>query len=738
MEKIEVFISGMHCASCAVNIEKRLKKTRGVRDANVNFTSGIATITYNPKIVTPEKIKKVILDLGYRVDEEQGVWGDEEVENFKKRFFIALIFGIPLLYFSMGWMFGLVPLVENTSLQAFIQLILTIPITVAAFDLYISGARSLLKGMPNMDSLVFIGTTTAFLYSIGVSVAIWLGIGDYGLEDLYFETGSFILIFILLGKYLEAITKGKTSEALRKLIGLQARTARVIRKGKEIEIPIDDVRVGDVVIVRPGEKIPVDGIVMEGTSTVDEKVITGESIPVIKKRGDRVIGATINQTGLLKFKATAVGKDTVLAQIIKIVKEAQASKAPIQLLTDKVARYFVPVVIVISILTFLFWFLIANMPFTFALTTLIAVLIIACPCALGLATPTAIMVGTGLGAQMGILIKDAEALETAHKIDTVIFDKTGTLTKGEPEVTDIISTSDFTERDVLRLAAIAEMGSEHPIGKAIVEKAKRKRIKVLGGKEHRTVVGKGIECKYGDKLVVVGNRSFMEDKGIPVDEVENELLKLENEGKTVVIVALNKEVVGLVAVSDTLKEFSKEAIRQLKEMKREVWMITGDNDRTARAIARQLGIDEEMVMARVLPQDKAKKVKELQSKGRVVGFVGDGINDAPALAQADLGIAIGSGTDIAMETGEIILIKDDLRDVVAAIDLSSYTMKKIKQNLFWAFFYNILSIPVAAGVLYPHFGFLLNPMVAAAAMAFSSVSVVTNSLLMKRYKPKIS
>jgi Cu+-exporting ATPase len=441
---------------------------------------------------------------------------------------------------------------------------------------------------------------------------------------------------------------------------------------------------------------------------------------------------------MLKFRATAVGKDTVLAQIIKIVEEAQASKAPVQLLADKVAQYFVPIVIVIAILAFVFWFFLARMPFAFALMTLIAVLIIACPCALGLATPTAIMVGTGLGAENGILIKGAEALETAHKLQVVIFDKTGTLTKGEPEVTDIVPILDKKERDILRLAAIAEKGSEHPIGEAIVEMAKKRRIKLEEGKKYETVAGKGIKCRYRNKWIYVGNRTLMKESKITIDEdIERELQRLENEGKTVVIVALNKKVIGLVAVADTLKEFSKEAVKQLKKMRKEVWLITGDNERTARAIAKELGIDEDKVMAQVLPGDKAKKIKELQGKGKVVGFVGDGINDAPALAQANVGIAIGSGTDIAMETGEIILMKDDLRDVVTAIDLSSYTIKKIKQNLFWAFFYNSIGIPIAAGVLYPFFGFLLNPMIAAAAMAFSSVSVVSNSLLMKRYKPRI-
>jgi Cu+-exporting ATPase len=742
-QKIILSIRGMHCASCAQTIEKTLNKLESVK-ANVNFASEKVSITYDPRAITLERIKKTISDLGYRIGEKLTIDRErevrkEEIKDLKRRFLISLVFSLPLLYFSMGWMVGLpVPLIEDASAQALIQLVLTTPIIIAAFKLYISGLRSLSMKAPSMDSLIFIGTSAAYFYSIVISFAIWFGVGNYGVKDLYYEIAAFILVFILLGKYLEAITKGKTSEALRKLIGLQAKTARVLRNGKEVEIPVEEVQVGDVVIVRPGEKIPVDGVIIDGVSAVDEKVITGESMSVTKKKGDKVIGATMNKSGMLKLKATAVGKDTVLAQIIRIVEEAQASKAPIQLLADKVAQYFVPVVIVIAISAFGFWFLIAKMPFVFALTTMIAVLIIACPCALGLATPTAIMVVTGLGAENGILIKGAEALETAHKLQVVIFDKTGTLTKGEPEVTAVISTSDYDEKKVLKLAAIVERGSEHPIGEAIVEAARKRRIKIEEGKEHETFAGKGIRCRHKNRWVFVGNRVFMKENRIIVDrKIENELQKLESEGKTAVIVAVDKKIIGIVAVADTLKEFSKEAVEQLKKMKKEVWTITGDNERTAKAIAKQVGIDEDKVMAQVLPGDKAKKVKELQKKGKIVAFVGDGINDAPALAQADVGIAIGSGTDVAMETGEIILIKDDLRDVVTAIDLSGYTIRKIKQNLFWAFFYNSVGIPIAAGILYPFFGFLLNPMVAAAAMAFSSVSVVSNSLLMKRYKPRI-
>lgn len=745
MKKVIIPISGMHCASCAQKIESTLKKLDGTIKTNVNFATENAFVEFDEAITNENEINNAIEQLGYKVikgkdhDAEKFIdrekkTREKEIKDLKKRFIVALIFGIPLLYFGMGWMVGLpVPLIENVSVQALIQLILTTPVIIVAFKLYTSGLRSLLMKAPNMDSLIFIGTSAAYLYSIVISLGIWFGIGTYGIGDLYYEIAAFILIFILLGKYLEAITKGKTSEALKKLIGLQAKTAHSIRKGKEVEIPVEEVQVDDIIVVRPGEKIPVDGIIVDGVSAIDEKVITGESMPVTKKKGDKVIGATMNKSGMLKFKATAIGKDTVLAQIIKIVEEAQASKAPIQLLADKISIYFVPAVICIAVLAFAFWFLIIGMPFVFALTILIAVLIIACPCALGLATPTAIMVGTGLGAENGILIKSAEALETTHKLQSIVFDKTGTLTKGEPEVTDLIATN--SEKELLRIAAIAEKGSEHPIGEAIVKNAKEKKIKISEASSYETITGKGIKAKYLGKWILVGNRIFIKDNKLSIEKLEEKVKILETEGKTVVMVAFGKKVIGVIAVADTLKEFSKEAVEQLHKMNKEIIMITGDNERTADAIAKQVGIDS--VLAQVLPGDKAKEIKKLQKEGKIVAAVGDGINDAPMLAQADIGIAIGSGTDVAMETGDIILIKDDLRDVVTAIDLSGYTMKKIKQNLFWAFFYNSVGIPIAVGILYPFFGFLLNPMIAAAAMAFSSVSVVSNSLLMKKYKPKI-
>ena len=649
---------------------------------------------------------------------------------------VALIFSIPLVYFSMGWMIGLpVPWIENVKLQALIQLLLTTPVIIVALKLYVSGFKSLKGLTPNMDSLIFIGTSAAYIYSMAVSIVIWFNIGSFAIKDLYYEIAAFILFFILLGKYLEAITKGKTSEALRKLISLAPKKTRIVRDGKEIEILAEEVKVGDIVIVKPGEKISVDGKIIEGFSTIDESMITGESMPVDKKIGDEVIGATINKTGAFKFKATKVGKDTVLSQIVKIVEEAQASKAPIQLLADKVSLYFVPTVMIIAVLAFILWLLVGQ-PFVFALTILIAVLIIACPCALGLATPTAIMVGTGLGAQNGILFKGAGSLEKAQKIATIVFDKTGTLTKGEPAVTDIISFKK-TDQGILQLAATLEKNSEHPIAKAIIQKAEKEGVKFLKTKGFNAITGKGIEAEIEIEKrwlkVFLGNKSLMRENKIDLSQIETELEKLENQGKTVIILVSAQGVIGIIAVADTLKEHSKEAISLLKKRNKKILMITGDNQRTAKAIAKKLGIDE--VLAEVLPQDKAKEIKKLQGKGKVVAMVGDGINDAPALAQAEVGIAMGAGTDVAMETGEIILIKDNLRDVVVAIDLSKYTLKKIKQNLFWAFFYNAVGIPIAAGALYPLTGWLLSPIIAGVAMAFSSVSVVSNSLLMKRYKP---
>jgi Cu+-exporting ATPase len=591
-----------------------------------------------------------------------------------------------------------------------------------------------------MDTLVLIGTAAAYFYSLFNAFLLLLGY-KVAMNEFYFESAVFILVFISLGKYLEAVTKGKTSQAIKKLIGLQPKTALIIKNNRELEIPIDEVKVGDIILVKPGEKIPVDGIVVSGYSGVDQKAITGESMPVEKKKGDEVIGATINKTGVLQFRATRVGKDTMISQIIKIVEQAMGSKAPIQLLADKVSFYFVPAVIVIAVLSAVIW-LILGYSLSFALTIFVTVLIIACPCALGLATPTAVMMGAGLAAERGILIKSSKALEIAKDVNMVVFDKTGTLTKGEPIVTDIVLIGkDIEEKFVLQASASIEKNSEHPLALAIVNKAKEKNIALSEVEGFQAIAGKGVEANLDKKNILLGTRKLMEDNKISVGLIENKMINLEDQGKTAMILAVGKKIIGIIAVADTLKENSKEAVDILHKMGKQVAIITGDNKRVAHAIAKELGIDR--VLAEVLPQGKSDEIKKLQEEWKtegperkrwIVAMVGDGINDAPALAQSNLGIALGSGTDVAMETGEIVLIKDDLRDVVKSMDLSKYTLNKIKQNLFWAFFYNIIGIPVAAGVLYPFTHVLLSPSIAAGAMAFSSVSVVLNALTMKRYK----
>lgn len=738
-KKEMLMITGMDCASCSANIENDLKNIDGVIKVAINFASGMAHIEYDEEKVSLDKIKSVIKGLGYGVSDETGDMEDhmhhgsqaDDVKKLKTSLLASLFLGIPIFYISMSSLLGLPSLNISFSLNILIQLFITIGIMSINFHIYKSGIKKLLKRRPNMDSLISIGTLAAFLYSLFYSISYFL-MPDPEEMHLYFESASIILVFIALGKYLEASTKGKTGEAIKKLIGLQPKTATLIKDGTEVVVEISKVVVGDVILVRPGEKIPVDGVVVGGYSGVDEKAITGESIPAEKNIGDEVFGATLNKTGVLKIKATRVGSETVLSQIIKIVEEAMGSKAPIQLLADKVSLYFVPAVILISISAFLIW-IIAGQTFSFALSIFVAILIIACPCALGLATPAAVMVGTGLGAENGILIKSGKALEVARKVNVVVFDKTGTLTKGEPSVTDlvIINTSS-NEEDLLRLAGSIEKNSEHPLAQAIVDKAKEKKIDFVEISNFQAIPGKGVTGNYLDKVILLGNRKLIESFSINTKDIENKMTALEEMGKTVMILSYDNKIIGLISVADELKEFSKEAVESLKKMKKEVILLSGDNEKVARAIAKQVGIDQ--VISDVLPQEKSAEIVKLQEMGKVVAMVGDGINDAPALAQADLGIALGSGTDVAMETGEIVLVKDDLRDVVKAISLSSYTLKKIKQNLFWAFFYNVVGIPVAAGILYPFTGLLLNPMIAALAMAFSSVSVLLNSLSMKRYR----
>ncbi len=741
-KKIILKIEGMHCASCAVSIENVLKKEQGILSANVNFASENLYLEFDSSKIDLSRIKDIVKDLGYKAVEKTNnieshdhhkKINDKDLKKLKRKFIFALVFSLPIVYMSLGEMISLPMLKVFENYGIVIQFILTTLVIISALDIWRSGFKGLLKGRPNMDSLVFIGTAAAYFYSLIISILIFLEVNtEY---HLYYEGTVLILVFISLGKYLEAITKGQTSEAVKKLAYLQPKEARVIRSGKEIKVSISEVKIGDIILVGPGEKIPVDSIVIDGYSAVDEKVITGESIPVEKKKDDKVIGATINKTGVLKIKAVKVGEDTVLSQIIKIVEEAIESKAPIQILADKISFYFVPSVIVIAILSFIVWILVGQ-SFTFALTIFVSVLIIACPCALGLATPTAVMVGTGLAAENGILIKNSKALEAARNINIVVFDKTGTLTKGEPVVTDIIKTRDKIDGNyILQIAASVEKNSEHPLAQAVVNKAKEKKINFLMVKNFQAIPGYGVFAEAENKKNFLGAKKLMIKNQIDLSPVEEIINKLENEGKTTMLLAQDKKIIGIIAVADTLKEYSKETVKTLLKTGQEVAIITGDNEKVAQFIAKQLGIKK--VLAEVLPQEKLVEIKKLQSEGYVVAMVGDGINDAPALVQADLGISLGAGTDIAREAGEIILINDDLRGVVMAIDLSRYTFNKIKQNLFWAFFYNVVSIPIAAGVLYPFTGWLLSPVIASAAMAFSSVSVVLNSLLMKKYQTKI-
>ncbi len=736
---VQLKIIGMDNPHCVSTIEGGLKRMEGV----VNLTLAIterAVITYNLKLVTVAKIKAVIKDLGYEPIDEGNVDREKEareneMKELKVRTIIAWIFSLPLVVLTMVlplWGVELPSVVQRY--EVVIQLVLATPVIFAGSLFYSRGIFALWKTKTaTMDTLVALGTGTAYVYSLVVSLFIWLGKSGYSVIDLYFEVAALLIAFILLGKFLEARAKGKTSEAIKKLLGLQAKTAIVIHKKKEVEVPIDEVQVGDIILVKPGQKIPVDGMILEGYSAIDESMITGESLPVEKKEKDIVIGATMNKTGSFLFRATKVGADTALAQIIKLVEEAQGSKAPIQKLADTISAYFVPVVLGIAVLSLVMWLGLGH-TIGFALTTFVAVLIIACPCALGLATPTAIMMGTTKAAEQGILIKNAEALQQAQEIHTFVFDKTGTLTKGKPEVTEIITKNKFSQEDVLRYAASVEKKSEHPLGEAIVRKAREEKVKLFEVTRFKALVGRGLEGQVSKKRVLIGNRKALQESNIAFNAYEKEIQQLEAEGKTVMIVVIDRKIAGFVVVADTLKESATKMVARLHTIGKEVVMITGDNQRTGRAIGRQVGID--MVLAEVLPEEKAKEIAKLQEKGMRVAMVGDGINDAPALAQADLGIAIGSGTDVAIESADIVLVKEDLEDVVRTLEISRYTMRKVRQNLFWAFAYNVAGIPIAAGILYPFTGALLSPVIAGAAMAFSSVSVVSNSLLMKKYKFK--
>lgn len=737
-------ITGMTCASCAQRIEKVTNKLEGVIDSNVNLATEKMNIKYDASLISVSEIINAVSDAGYAAKEDVGASDtvdedrekkENEIKNLWKRFWISAVFSIPLLYIAMGHLVG-APLPEsidpavNPKGFALIQLLLTLPVIVVNKSIYKVGFKTLIARHPNMDSLIAIGTSAATLYGFFATAIIYSGDASYA-NDLYFETAAVILTLITLGKYLETLTKGKTSEAIKKLMGLAPKTARVIRNEEEVEISIDEVLVGDILIVKPGEKTPVDGVVVEGITSVDESMLTGESIPVEKTVGDSITGASINKNGTIQYKATKVGKDTTLAQIIKLVEEAQGSKAPIAKMADVISGYFVPIVIGLAILSGLAWYF-GGQTGLFALTIFISVLVIACPCALGLATPTAIMIGTGKGAENGVLIKSGVALETTHKLQTIIFDKTGTITEGKPKVTDIVVTNGITEDELLALAAAAEKGSEHPLGEAIVRDAEEKNLTLLKPKAFNAIPGHGIEVMIEGKNLLLGNKKLMDDRRIELGSLATTSDNLANEGKTPMYIAMNDQIVGIIAVADTVKESSFKAIKKLHKMGIEVAMITGDNQRTAEAIAKQVGIDR--VLSEVLPEDKASEVKKLQDEGRKVAMVGDGINDAPALAQADVGIAIGSGTDVAMESADIVLMRSDLMDVPTAVQLSKSTIRNIKQNLFWAFGYNIAGIPVAMGILYLFGGPLLSPMFAAAAMSFSSVSVLLNALRLKKFK----
>lgn len=727
--RTDLKISGMTCAACSARVEKTLSNAPGVYSAGVNLAMERASVEYDPTETSPEKLISLVEAIGYKAQTGETRFDEdrEKIERQKETrkqtilFTFSALFSIPLLLMMFGELFNfhLPELIHNKVFQ----LVLATPIQfIAGWQFYRGAYKNLRHGSANMDVLIALGTSAAYFYSVATTFFIP--------GHVYYETSAVIITLIILGKLLEARAKGRTSEAIKKLMGLQAKTAKVVRDGQEIDISVEDVQVGDLVIVRPGEKVPVDGILKEGFSTIDESMLTGESIPVDKKTGDEVIGSTLNKHGTFKFKATKVGSDTALAQIIKIVEDAQGSKAPIQRMADIISGYFVPVVVAIAISTFFIWYFIADPGNgSRALINFTAVMVIACPCALGLATPTSIMVGTGRGAENGILIKGGEHLEKAHKINAVILDKTGTITKGEPDVTDIVSVDEQYDKDqLLTLAASVEKSSEHPLGQAIVEYAKEKGFEFKETANFNAIPGHGLEALVNGRNIYIGNRKLMTSKNVDISVLESKVEELEQQGKTAMLIALEGKASGVIAVADTVKENSAEAISSLQAMGVEVWMLTGDNRRTAEAIAQQVGVPKDKVLAEVLPQDKAKKVEELKAQGKVVGMVGDGINDAPALATADLGIAIGTGTDVAMEAADITLMRGDLRGIPAAIKLSRATMRNIKQNLFWALAYNSAGIPVAA------LGFL-SPVLAGAAMAFSSVSVVSNALRLKRFDP---
>ncbi|MFW2604225.1 heavy metal translocating P-type ATPase [Aliarcobacter butzleri] len=751
-------IKGMTCSACSTAVDRNVKKLEGINEVNVNLLNNSMIVKYDENILNNETIIKKVQDAGYEAflvengkktqkNSTEDNLGKIETNELKNRLIISFIFAIPLFYISMGHMLNwylphLFHGYSNAITFAFTQFLLALPIVFINIKYYKVGFKTLYKGSPNMDSLIAIGTSAAMIYGVFSIYKIGYGLGNNDIDmviqyshDLYFESAAIVLTLITLGKFLEARAKENTSEAINKLINLTPKTALVLRNNQEIEIPVDELVLKDIVIVKPGNIVPTDGIIIFGNSSIDESMLTGESLPVSKKVGDKVIGASINKSGSFKFEVTKLGEDTVLSQIIKLIEEASSSKAPISKLADRISAIFVPTVIVISILATVTW-LFLGYSFEFALSIGIAILVISCPCALGLATPTAIMVGTGKGAQNGILIKSAESLEIAHTINTVVIDKTGTITEGKTQVTDIFTNEKITQDKLLQLCATIEKNSEHPLADAILKKTQEKEIELLNATDFEALNGLGIKAKVEDRVFYIGNKKLLDSKNISLDLFYEKSEKLANEGKTPIFIADENEVLGLIAISDVVKPTSKDAILEFEKMGLEVIMLTGDNYKTANAIAKQININN--VIAEVLPQDKEKEIQKLQGLGKKVAMIGDGINDAPALVRADVGIAIGAGTDIAIESANIVLVKSDLLDAVKAIQLSNAVIKNIKQNLFWAFFYNIIGIPLAAGVFYTILGWKLSPMFAGAAMSLSSVTVVLNALRLKLFEPKIS
>lgn len=745
-ERVDLPITGMTCAACASRIERTLNRQPGVKAASVNFATERATVTFDPAAIDAQKLIGTVRDAGYDVAAETEDGSVEEsleaahaaeYAELKRKFIVAAVFSLPVLVIAMSH--GTIEILDFRGVN-WLQFVLTTPVVFYSGIQFYRGAWAAFRHRAaDMNTLIAVGTGAAYIYSVfATAFPTFFVNGEHAahvgeMVPVYYEAASVIIALILLGSMLEARAKGRTGDAIKKLIGLQPRIARVVRDGAELEIATGDVILGDIVIVRPGEKIPVDGIVTEGTSAVDESMLTGESMPVEKRTGDEVFGATMNKTGAFRFSATKVGRDTALQQIVKLVRDAQGSKPPIARLADKISGVFTPVVISIAVATFVIWFIAAppEVRFTMALVNFVSVLIIACPCALGLATPTAIMVGTGKGAELGILIKGGDSLETAHKLDTIVLDKTGTITKGEPSLTDIVVADGLSDNELLRTAASAEKLSEHPLAAAIVTAALDRGIELVAPGRFLAIEGRGIEARVGDDELLLGNLRLMKERNIDTGGFADTAGSLAGEGKTAMYAAINGRPAGILAVADTVKPGSKEAIAELKRLGLEVVMMTGDNHATAEAMARQVGITT--VLAEVLPAEKAGEIERLQREGRSVAMVGDGINDAPALARADVGIAIGTGTDVAIEASDITLIRGDLHGVARAIALSKATIRTVKQNLFWAFIYNVIGIPIAAGVLYPLFGLLLSPVIASAAMSLSSVSVVTNSLRLRNF-----